>query len=159
MRSIVDELTYPLRVVCVGGVNWDGIPMDGAEIYGPFHLPGELWLWANREGYLVTYRGWRDDINGLIREYAPRGWRAIKVALDEWATNDLVEAEYGDGSHALILQGNDAWREWQRAEEDAETGSVTEPPEGWRAVGPVCSCGCEDWPCCVHADDHIYVPE
>ncbi|MCL4499038.1 MAG: hypothetical protein M1335_02180 [Chloroflexi bacterium] len=155
----MDESSYPLRVIFSGARNWDGVPMDGVEVCGPFHRPGMLWRWANRECYLINYRGWRDDINPVIRENSSHGWRAIKVALDEWAMNDLIEADHGDGSRVHILQGDHAWHEWLCAEEEADAECAKLPPRGFCPVGPVCSCGCEDWPCCVHADDYIYATD
>lgn len=131
--------------------------MDSYEVHGPFRSLGALWLWANRECYLNVYRGWREDVSGLIRENAANGWRAIKMALDTWALMDLEEYDYPGASRARVLQGDDAWHEWQFDVEEQEHRN-SEPSDHFHAVGPVASCGCEDWPCCIHADDCIYVP-
>ncbi len=153
----MSELRYPLRVVFEGGSDGDGLPLDTYEVHGPFQQPGELWRWANREGYLSSYRGWREDVNAVIRKHAALGSKAIKMALDEWAMHDLEQYDYVDDTRAHVLQGDAAWRDWQREELTDE--HVHYPvPEGWHAVGPVCTCGCEDWPCCGHTDDYAFVP-
>jgi hypothetical protein len=154
----MSELIYPIRVVFCGGHDWDGIPLNEYEVHGPFNSPGDLWRWANRDCYLNAYHGWRDDISTLIRESAARGWSAIKSSLDEWAIQELQQSEYGDGSRARLIQGDVAWQEWQRSE-NVERDALSEPPDDWRPVGPVCSCGCEDWPCCIHADDFVHVAD
>lgn len=107
----MNDVDYLIRVFS-GGMSWDGKPIEGAEVHGPFYRPGMLWQWVNNEGYLISYRGWRDDINVVIRENGLQGWRAIKVALDQWAMCDLTEANAarGDGSRARILQGDGIWR-------------------------------------------------
>lgn len=150
------ELIYPLRVVFYGGTDDDGVDLDVYEEHGPFKRPGELWMWANRECFLTPYQGWREDMNDLIRENAPRGLRRIMSALDEWAIQDLEE-DYPGASQGRVLQGDKAWREWQSSWQDEDRGKSV-PPDGWRPIGPVSSCGCEDWPCCIHADDYASVP-
>ena len=151
------ERVYPLRVVFYGSSDEDEVAVvEGYEVHGPFKRPGELWLWANRECYLNVYRGWRADLNALIQENAARGWKAIKMALDDWAIHDLEEYDYPGTSRAHILQGEATWYEW-RFDWEKQECIASAPPDHLRAVGPIASCGCEDWPCCVHADDYIYV--
>ncbi len=153
----MDMLLYPLRVVFWGGTDEDESPHDGYEVHGPLRRPGDLWRWTNHECYLISYPTWRDDINAIIQKQSRQRWDAIKMALDDWAIRDLEEYDYPGADRARVLQGDAAWREWQaewREENDAESM----PPESWRAIGPVSSCGCEDWPCCVHADDYAFVP-
>ncbi len=97
-------------------------------------------------------------MNALIKENVAKGLGGIKTALDEWALHDLEEYDYPGASRARILQGDVGWREWQSAWSE-EDGGETAPPEGWRAIGPVNSCNCEDWPCCIHTDDYVFVPD
>ncbi len=127
----MNDVDYPLRDVFCGGMSWDGNLIEGAVSLGPFHRPGMLWQWANGERLLVSFRGLRDDINRLILEKSFQGWRAIKVALDEWAIRDLTDADAarGDGRGARILQGDDAWRDWDRFEEESEEDRLP-PPHG-----------------------------
>ena len=152
------DLTYPLHVIFEGGEDADGDPVEGYEIHGPFQRPGALYAWAKRECYLNVYVALRDDLNALIRKNAAAGWRAIKVALDEWAQHDLEEYDFPDAGCTQVVQGDGAWRAWQRKQGEGGEGNDYPPLERWRAVGPIRSCGCEDWPCCVHADDYAYVP-
>ncbi len=151
------ELVSPLRVVFYGGTDGDGIAVDGYAVHGPFRHPGDLWTWANRECYLNVYRGWRADLNALIQEHAPHGWRAIKMVMDDWAMHDLEEYDDPDASRARVVQGDAAWYEW-RFDWNEREHPTSAPPDRFRAVGPIASCGCEDWPCCVHADDYVYIP-
>ncbi len=127
----MNDVDCSLRVVFSGGMSWDGNLKEGAVNVGPFLRPGMLWQSANGESHLVSYRGWRDDINALIREKSLQGWRAIRGALDEWAISDLTEAdaERGDGSRARILLGDDAWRDCERVEEESEENGLA-PPQG-----------------------------
>ena len=153
----MDKLEYPLRVVFWGGPDEDESPHDGYEVQGPFRRPGDLWRWANAECYLNAYPAWRDDINAIIQKQRRHGWDAIKMALDDWAMRDLEEYESPCADRARVLQGDSAWRAWQSEwREQDEVESTL--PDSWRAIGPVSSCGCEDWPCCVHADDYASVP-
>ncbi len=153
----MEQLNYPVRVVFEGGEDAEGMPLDGYEVHGPFREPGQLWMWANRNCYLNPYPAWREDMNGLIAANRANGLMAIKRALDAWAVQDLEEYDIPGSSHARVLHGDAAWRTWQESEaKDGDRPAA--PPESWRAVGPVRSCGCEDWPCCVHADDYAYVP-
>ncbi len=69
----MNDADYSLRVVLYGGMSWDGNLIEGAVNLGPFHRPGMLWQWAHNEGYLASYRGWRDDIHALIRERSCQG--------------------------------------------------------------------------------------
>ena len=150
------KLVYPLRVIFCGGLDRDGIAADGYEIHGPFRRPGELWRWANRECYLNVYLGWRADLNALIQKNAPSGWRAIKCAFDDWAIQDLEAYDYAEARRARVLQGDAVWRAW-RFDWDEQAHPTAAPPDDWRTAGPIASCRCEDWPCCVHADDFIYI--
>ncbi len=53
----MSDLIYPLRVVFYGGIDDEEMVLDGFEVHGPYHHPGDLWMWANRECYLNPYRG------------------------------------------------------------------------------------------------------
>ncbi len=149
------ELVYPLRLVFFGGVNYD-MHRSAYELHGPFTRPGQLWLYANEQGYLNGYPAWREDVNLLLQKHASQGWRRIKMALDRWAIEDLEAYDAPDQDRARVPQGDEAWRDWLALEEEEEP--LIPPPENWHVVGPVGSCGCEDWPCCVHADDYMLVP-
>lgn len=152
----MNELVYPLRLVFFGGINDYDMPRSGYELHGPFHKPGQLFSCADAKCFLGATGGWREDVADLVRQKAASGLRAIKIALDRWAIADLEEYDVQGQDRARVLQGDEAWRDWLALEEEEEP--LIPPPENWHVVGPVCSCGCEDWPCCVHADDYVLVP-
>ncbi len=150
------DLLYPLRLVFFGGINDYDMHRSGYELHGPFARPGQLWAYANDKCYLNGYPAWRQDVSQLLQKNAAAGWRQMKMALDRWAIEDLEEYDVPGEDRARVLQGEAAWQDWLALEEEEEP--LMPPPENWQVVGPVCSCGCEDWPCCVHADDYVLAP-
>jgi hypothetical protein len=151
-----DDLLYPLRLVFFGGINDYDMPRSGYELHGPFDRPGQLWAYANEKCYLNVHAAWREDASEYLRKKATAGWREIKMALDRLAIEDLEEYDVPGQDRVRVLRGEEAWQSWLALEE--EEGPLIPPPENWHVAGPVCSCGCEDWPCCVHADDYVLVP-
>ena len=116
--------------------------------------PGALWDRARKDDLVMSFPGWRKEVNESIAGHPLSIQREI---LDDWAEQDILNG-HDYSPFAAVFESTEEYRAWKYETEDdldRSPGMLLSrmDPHGLytqdgRKIGS--SCHCEDYPCCGH---------